>query len=137
MTAPASTPQPLQGTLVVGTEPGEAVLLSSAARTVTNSVYFAPGNDRNIVEIVLNITAGTSLNITPSIERWDPASETWITLLTGTASTGVAAQRLSVGPHALTTTNVSATCALGPHMRVTLTHGNATAATYSVGAVAS
>lgn len=137
MAAPASTPQPVSGTLETFDAPGEVVLLSSAARTVTNSVYFSPGRGHGIVEIDLVVTAGTSLSITPSIEIWDPGSETWITVLTGTASTGVATQRLSVGPHAPVTSNVAAQCALAPHMRLTLTHGNATAATYSAGAHAS
>ena len=137
MATPVTDPQPYAGSLVSGEQPGQAVLLPSAARTTAQTVVFAPGDDRGIVAVTIKVATSSGFGLTPSIEFWDAASGTWIALLTGTKITGASTVTLSVGPHALVTTNVSQTCALAPLLRFSAAVDDTTSVTYSVGVRAS
>lgn len=135
---PQTDPQPFAGTLNTGEEPGQAILLSSAARTTAQHIVFSPGPDRGIVTVTVVLSAYSAGGLTPTIEIYDAASDSWQTLLSGVklvgTTTGIS---YSVGPHALVTANVSQTCALGPYLRFSAAVDDATAITYSVGVRAS
>lgn len=137
--APQITGQPVSGTLDTGYAPGSAVLYSSAARTATPAaVVFTPGDQREILSVTIKTSAaGSSPSTVPTVEYYDPASDSWIALLAGAAITGTGTIELSVGPHAVETTNLSHPCALAQYLRVVMTHGNATSHTYSIGVRAS
>lgn len=127
------SPQPAAGTLDSGPGPSSAVALASVARTATTQVFFTPG-DHDALEVLINLTAfAVAASLTPSIEAYDPASDTWETLLTGVAIVANGAQSIRVGGFYTAAANVAAQRALAPQMRITLTHGNANSHTYSVG----
>lgn len=82
----------------------------------------------------IDVTAGTSLSLTPTIDGFDTASGKWFNILTGTAITGVVTTTLRVFPGFTIAANLVANDVLPPIWRFVMTHGNANAATYTVGA---
>lgn len=138
MAPPVVSPQPVSGTLLTFDEPGQAVLLTSVARTATpSSPVFAPGRHRIVTVTIKTSAAGSSPSTVPTIEVYDAASDSWIVVLTGVAITATGTVELSVGPNAVAATNLAANTSLAPYMRVTMTHGNGTTHTYTVGVRAS
>ncbi len=134
---PVTGPSAVVGTLDTGEYPGQAVLVASGAHTATGSVVFAPGV-HDIVSVTVVTTAYSAGGVTPSLEFYDAASDTWISMLTGAKIVGTGTGvTLSVGPKAVTAANVGFQSALAPYMRVTMTVDDATAITYSIGVRAS
>ena len=125
----------------------EATLAASAARTVTTS--FDPGvlasgefsslrelnaSAIEVLEVVIVATAlAATPSVTPSIEVYNPASATWVAVLTGTAITTAAPTTvtLRVGPYITAAANVAAQALLGRAWRLTMTAGDADSLTYS------
>jgi hypothetical protein len=72
----------------------------------------------------------------PTIEVYNPASGTWIAVLTGAAITTAAPTTvtLRVGPYITAAANVAAQALLGRAWRVTMTAGDADSLTYSISA---
>lgn len=83
---------------------------------------------------VIDITAGATLSITPSIEAFDKASGKWYQLLAGSALTATGTTVLKVYPGVTAAANLAASDVLPPVWRLVMTHGNTNAATYTVSA---
>lgn len=83
---------------------------------------------------VIDVTAGTTLSLTPTIDAFDDLSQKWYNLLTGTAITAVGTSVLRVYPGFTPSANVTASDFITPTWRFVMTHGNANAATYTVSA---
>lgn len=111
---------------------GEGTLLASAARTATTNSTDQVNYNWRGVHVIIDITAGSGLTITPSITGKDPISGTYYTLLAGTALTGTGITILKVYPGITAAANASASDILPRTWRFTMTAGDATSATYSV-----
>ena len=83
--------------------------------------------------IIVNVSARTSGSITPSIEAYDVASESWYTLLTGTAINSVSTAVLKIGPAFTASANASSSDMLPQTWRVKLTTASSTSLTASIG----
>lgn len=109
------------------------ILLPSASRTVTESSVAQHNIANRGVIVDLTVTTPGIGSVTASIERWNPAASAWVVMLTGTAVTTATTASLTLFPAATVTANVSANASLPRMWRVTVTHNNANAITYSVG----
>jgi hypothetical protein len=109
------------------------LLLPSAARTATTSTVEQDnlGNRGVIVDLVT--TAVGSASLTVSIQRWNPASSSWVTMLVSAAVTTNTTTTLTLFPAATAAANVTANASLPRLWRVTVTHADANSATYSLG----
>lgn len=110
----------------------QRTLYASAARTATPTAVTQRMGRYKGVKLVLDITAGSTLSITPKIEGVDSVSGKVFTVLTGAAATGVSTVVMTVYPGATAATNVAANDILPDTIKVTVTHGNATSCTYTV-----
>lgn len=81
---------------------------------------------------VTDVTAGPSIVVT--IEGKDPASGKYYTILASAAYTTNGSRQLRVSPNIAASANLIAQDHLPATWRVTVTHGNANAGTYSIGA---
>jgi len=109
---------------------------ASAARTATpNTVELGliEGSFREHAFFVFDITAVTSTpSLTFKVEGVDRVSgKTW-TILTGAAEAAVATRVYRVSPSLAASANAVAQDVLPPFIRITVTHGNANSATYSL-----
>lgn len=104
----------------------------------TATPAFAIQNDgsqmRKGGHFVIDVTVGTTLSLTPTIDGFDDASGKWYNLLTGTAITATGTSVLRVYPGFTPAANVTASDFITPTWRFVMTHGNANAATYTVSA---
>lgn len=121
--------------------PVSRALLTSAARTATVSTADQPNLGHSGVHVVIRVTAlAATPAVTPTIEGWDVASQTWYTLLAGTTITDVTVGSppqttvLKVAPGITPSPNAAAADYLPAIWRVTMTHGDTDSITYSVGA---
>lgn len=110
----------------------QKTLYASAARTATPTAVTVRTGRYRTAKLVLDITAGSTLSITPKIEGVDSVSGKVFTLLTGAAATGVSTVVMTVGLGVTAASNVAANDALPDTIKVTVTHGNATSCTYTV-----
>jgi len=109
-------------------------IYASTARTATPTSVSI--DDRRVkgIHVVISATAASATpSVVPTIDGWDPLSETWYNILTGAAITGVSAVILRVHPDLLAVTNLAAGDFLPARYRVVMTHGDADSITYSVG----
>lgn len=106
----------------------------SAARTVTPAAVEISDNHVQGIHVIINATA-TALtpSVVPTIDGYDPLSETWYNILTGVAITGISATVLRVHPDLAAVANLVANDFLPDVYRVVLTHGDTDSITYSVG----
>jgi len=111
----------------------EGTLLPSVARTATATSDDVTISSGTGVVITLDVTAGATLSLTTVIQRKDPASGKYVTLLTSAAVTGVSTNTYKVHPDLTAVTNLVANDVLTGTFRVVVTHGNATSCTYTVG----
>lgn len=84
--------------------------------------------------IIVDVSARTSGSVTPSIEVYNPASDSWYTILTGAAISSVSTVVLKVGPAFTTASNTVVSDILPQTWRVKLTAASSTVLTASVGA---
>ncbi len=72
-----------------------------ASRVVTADVTASVSNTPPLTygQIIINVSAYTAGDITPSIEGYDPASTTWYQIMVGTKMDSVGQQVLQVGPN--------------------------------------
>lgn len=108
-------------------------ILPSASRTTTVTGTAQKQYNPGILVIVDITSAGTG-SITVSIEGYDPTSTKWYTILASTALVSNATTVLGAYPGAGFTANSRYDISLPLTWRVTVTHNNANAITYSVGA---
>lgn len=116
----------------------EYQLLASASRTANPTLAPASWDNQPEAEgilVVANITNAGTGSITVAIEGWDPGAGAWFTLLASAALTTNQTKTLLVYPSTSDSANARAAMALPKRYRVTVTHNNANAITYSVGAI--
>jgi hypothetical protein len=123
----------MPGLTVVNTGNRGGVALASAARTATTSSDWIENTGCRGVLVVLDVTAGSSLSLTLSIQAYDPASGKAVTLATATtAVTGVSTNSYLL--YAGSNAGLTVTLGVLPNVfRISVTHTNANSATYSVG----
>lgn len=109
-------------------------LLPSAARTTDQTSASLYGRNATGLTATLVVTAITaSPSITFSIQAYDAASGTWITLLTSGAIVGASTNRLTVSPQVATVANTSLNAVIPDTVRIFVDHSDADSITYSVG----
>lgn len=111
----------------------EGVILASGARTTTQTSADLYNADARGVTVWLDVTAGSTLLLTLTIEGKDPASGKYVVLLSGASVTGVSTNMYTVHPAITETANIDAAVCVPFTWRVKVTHNNANSATYSVG----
>ena len=110
-------------------------ILSSKARTATESSVVQKSRDFDGIHVIIDVTAVTATpSVVPTIEGYDPISGKYYTLLTGVAITATGTTVLKVFPNATAVANVSVNDFVPLNFRVTMTHGDADSITYSVSA---
>lgn len=108
---------------------------ASAARTATPTATVFSMRGRRGVQIVIVTTAVTSTpSVVPTVQCYDPLSNTFYTVLTGAAISTASTIVLTVYPGASAVANVSTGNAIPDEFKIVMTHGNADSATYSVAA---
>lgn len=107
----------------------------SAARTATQTSPTIYTRNAKGVIATLVVTAKTGTpSITMALQAYDPASATWISLLTSAAiATSPSTTTLTYAPGAATTANVSTPGSLPDTVRILITHADGQSITYSVG----
>lgn len=109
-------------------------LITSAARTATNSSADQTNYNGRGVVVFVNVTVAGTGSITVTIERKDPISGTYSTILASAAITTISHNIYQVMPSMVVAANSKADEILPRTWRVTVTHNNANSITYSVGA---
>lgn len=111
-----------------------ARIAESAARTVTTT-FEVDGNEFDSGNFIVDITAGAgAATVTITIDAYDPASKTWVNLLTSAALAANATTVYSIGKYVATAANVAIQNFLPKKFRIVATKNNGTAVTYSIGA---
>lgn len=127
---------PVSGTLETGSYPASVSLLESAARTTTQTVDFSPGAHEALV-VVLTSQTQAGAGLTLSLQRFDPASGAWETILTAVKLSTVGTKTLLIGPYVAASANAAATLPIPPIVRAVVTVDDATSYTWSLAAHAS
>lgn len=110
------------------------IVLASASRTATVTTDAIANNRCKGIHLVIDATAKTATpSVTPKIQGLD-ANGVWYDVLVGAAITDTGTTVLKVFPGASPVANAVANDYLPPTWRVVLTHGDADALTYTVGA---
>jgi hypothetical protein len=112
-------------------------LAPSASRTVnptlTPAEFVAMDPGAGVV-VTVDVTAAGTGSITAAIEGYDQASAKWVSYLTGAAVVTAVLNTYMVYPGIADVANSRSGLHLPRRWRVTITHNNANAITYSVGA---
>jgi hypothetical protein len=115
-----------------GKAPQGGVYMPSAARTTLQAGTALTGFS-GVTFIIKTTAKGSAPSVTPSIEGYDEASDSWVTLLTGAAITNVGTVLLTVSPSILGVANVALQRVAPARFRLYLAVANADSLTYSVG----
>jgi hypothetical protein len=117
------------------------ILAASAARTVSEvfesdalGLHANHNEDSRGVIVTIKVTAAASASITPTIQGYDRASDSWYTILVGTAIASVSTTHLRVHPDLTAASNLIAKDVLPFRWRLSIVAGNANPITYSIGA---
>lgn len=110
-------------------------ILTSAARTTTQTQADQTNRYYRGIAIVVDVTTAGTGSITMSIDGKDSVSGKYVNLLTGAAITTISTNTYRVYPGLTVAANLVASDALWRTWRVVITHNNANTITYSVGAV--
>lgn len=111
-------------------------LLASSARTVLQSVEvpFDGGDNPEALVFSWDVTVDpSSASLTPSIQSYDDASDTWTTILTGAAKAATGFYQLKMGPHLVAAANLVAKIEIGARIRYLIAVNDSDSMTYSVG----
>lgn len=107
---------------------------SSEARTATPTAVQVSDNYAKGIQVVIEVTAASATpSVVPTIDGFDPASDTWYNLLTGAAITAVSSTVLRVHPELTAAANLIAQDMVPETYRIVMTHADADSITYSVG----
>lgn len=105
----------------------------SEARTVTPSTVEISDRYVKGIQVIINVTdSAATPSVVPTIDGFDPLSETWYNLLTGSAITGASQTILRIHPELAEVANLIAKDFLPKKYRIVMTHGDADSITYSV-----
>ena len=110
-----------------------ATLLSSASRTATILTDGQHNLRARGVIVSVNVSSAGTGSITATIQRYEPSTGTWVDMLASVAISTAVRTELTIYPGFTPAANVTATAVLPRLWRVSITHGNANAMTYSVG----
>lgn len=117
-------------------QPYDLTVLSSAARTASPTPTPASITDPGAKGCIVHVNA-TAKTATPSVvvavEGYDPASDSWYTILASAAITDAGTTLLHVYPGVVAAANSRANFRLPRTWRVTATHADGDSLTYSVG----
>ena len=106
----------------------------SAARTATPTAVQVSDKFARGIQVVINVTASSATpSVVPTIDGYDPLSDTWYNILTAAAITGAGATLLRIHPDLASVTNETAADFLPETYRITMTHADTDSITYSVG----
>lgn len=120
--------------LGVSAGPDETTLIDAGGYTAAADIEFGLVGETEGVEVFINyVKTGAAPSVTFTVQGFDPASQTWMTLLAGAALVATGVQALLVSHHAPNVNNVSAAHCVCSRMRVDIAVGNTDVATYSVG----
>lgn len=113
----------------------QITVYASAARTATPTAVEVGVAGAHGLHLVIDVTAVTATpSVTPLIEGYDAASDSWYTLLTGVAIVATGTTVLKIYPGITPIANASSSDVIPGLIRVTMTHADADSITYSVGA---
>lgn len=110
-----------------------ATILTGAARTATTNSDDQINYNNKGVQVIVNVTAGTGLLLTPNIQGKDPMSGNYYNLLQGVTITGTGTYVFHLYPGISEIANQKVNACLPKTWRISVTHDNANSATYSVG----
>ena len=94
------------------------LLVSGDYTTDAAPVEFTPPRGAISLVVTLNITTITSATLTAYIDGWDPASSTWVNILTSAGKTSTGTTSLTVSPYMTAVTNLTAQSPLYETMRL-------------------
>ena len=111
-------------------------LLASAARTASvNSAVLNKEAEERAVHYIIDVTAvAATPSVVPTVQGYDPTSDTWYDLLVGAAITATGTTVLKVGEGIAASANVAAQDMVPMQTRVELVHADADSITYTVAA---
>jgi len=110
-------------------------VLASAARTAATVTSTFDNYTRKGLHLLINVSAAaTAGGITPTIQGFDEASQTYYDLLVGSAITTTGTTVLKIYPGIAATANVSASDFLPAKWRVSVAVSTADSYTYSISA---
>lgn len=105
----------------------------SVARIATPTAVQVDDDKVQGVQVVIDVTAvAATPSVVPTIDGFDPLSETWYNLLTGAAITATGTTVLRIHPELTAAANLTAQDFLPERYRIVMTHGDADSITYSV-----
>ena len=111
-------------------------VLVSAARTTAQAVEILLSSSDHPTALVFTIDVtldAATASITPSIESYDPLSETWTGVLTGAAIAAVGDVQLKIGVGLTAAANLVVNDVVPTKFRFSMAVADADAITYSVG----
>lgn len=113
----------------------EQQIYASVARTATPTAVEVNTRRFRSMVVVLDATVhAVSAALTVALDRKDNASGKYVNILTSASITAVSTNTIRIGLGLPVTANVSANEPLPNVVRITVTHGNANAVTYTVSA---
>lgn len=121
----AATTDQIQGVL-----PQSGTIVNLPAASGNTATYeFASAPNATGLKVVASVTTGaTGSTSTVQIDGWDPASGTWVPILSGTGLTATGTSVYEVNPHITAATNRTAQTALHQVMRVYATRASGASA---------
>jgi hypothetical protein len=122
-----------QGAIPVKFAPTSATILSSSARTTTQTSSDQTNDRARGVRVVLNVTSAGTGSITVTINAKDAVSAVYSLLLSGAAVTSNSTNVYVVYPGIPVVANSTASDVAPPTIQVVVTANNANTMTYSVG----
>jgi len=109
-------------------------IYQSAARTATPTAIQVDDDNVQGIQVIIDVTASAATpSVVPTIDGFDPLSEKWYNLLTGSAITGTSTTVLRIHPELTAAANLTAQDFLPEVYRVVMTHADADSITYTVG----
>lgn len=111
----------------------EATLLTSSARTTTQTSADIVTYGLKAIHVILDVTTPGTGSITVTINGKDPASGKYYLLLSGAAVTTAVTNVYKVGPALTAAANAAANDYLPRTIQIVVTANNANSMTYSVG----
>jgi hypothetical protein len=122
---------------LAGTSADQLTVLTAVARTTLFASSDIPTNGAQTLVVILTTTVINTASITLTIKGKDPASGTYYTILAG-AAVGTNTQRVyRVSPVITASANVAANDVLPALIQISVAVADATAATYTIGAILS
>ena len=106
---------------------------ASTARTATPAVISTDDDHVLGVQVVIDVTASAATpSVVPTIDGFDPLSDSWYNLLTGSAITGAGTTVLRIHPQLTAAANLTAKDFIPKKYRIVMTHADTDSITYSV-----